>query len=56
MLHGLGIWAAVSLHMSAGEVFNFSIMKGLVPFIPDELMEAEIAGLGLADGWSLAKR
>lgn len=52
----LGIWAAVSLQMSAGDATQFSIYKGLVPFIPADIIKAVIAGLGLAGGWSLAKR
>ncbi|MDP8995914.1 MAG: biotin transporter BioY [Pseudomonadota bacterium] len=52
----LGIWAAVSLQMSAGDATSFSIYKGLVPFIPADIIKAVIAGLGLAGGWSLAKR
>ncbi len=52
----LGIWAAVSLQLSAGDAISFSIYKGLVPFIPADIMKAVIAGLGLAGGWSLAKR
>ena len=52
----LGIWAAVSLNMSAGDATSFSIFKGLVPFIPADILKAVIAGLGLAGGWSLARR
>jgi len=52
----LGVWAAVSLHLGAGEAFSFALVKGFVQFIPADILKAVIAGLGLAGGWSLFKR
>lgn len=52
----LGIWASVSMGLNMGQAVAFAFSKGLVPFIPADIIKAVIAGLGLVGGWRLAKR
>lgn len=52
----LATWYIVTQGLSTDVAVSSAIAKGLVPFIPGDIVKAVIAGLGLAGGWSLVKR
>jgi biotin transport system substrate-specific component len=52
----LAIWYVSAKGMTSADAVAASINGGFVPFLISDSLKAVIAGLGLAGGWSLAKR